>query len=117
MKFEMTPQSAILGLIVFIFVALQSFGRYHSGQWSGTAGIVVALAGAAVGLALAVTATSAGAPAKSRSVDANAPTPTARKSSRQFRNLILLWFAVVVVFLLMFRLLDALHLSWRQYLH
>jgi NADH:ubiquinone oxidoreductase subunit 6 (subunit J) len=117
MKFKMTIPSAILGLIVFIVVALQSFGKYNSGKWTGTAGIVVALAGAAIGLALAVTATSARDPAKSSPVDADAPTPTARKPSRQFRNSILLWLAVVVIFLLMFRLLDALHINWRQYLN
>jgi hypothetical protein len=115
MKFKMTIPSAIVGLIVFIVVALQSFGKYNSGKWSATAGIVVALAGAAMGLALAVTATSAGDSAKS--VDADAPTPTARKPSRKFRNSILLWLAVVVIFLLMFRLLDTLHINWRQYLN
>jgi len=117
MKCKMAIPSAILGLIVFIVVALQSLGKYNSGKWSGTAGIVVALAGAAMGLALAVTATSAGDPAKSPPVGADAPTPTARKPSRQFRNSILLWLAVVVIFLLMFRLLDALHINWRQYLN
>jgi hypothetical protein len=117
MKFKMTIPSAILGLVVFIVVALQSFGKYSSGKWSGAAGIVVALAGAAMGLALAVTATSAGDPAKFSPVDADTPTPTARKPSRQFRNSILLWLAVVVIFLLMFRLLDAVHVNWRQYLN
>src|SRR5258708_30347121 len=117
MKFKMTIPSVILGLIVFIVVALQSFGKYNSEKWSGTVGIVVALAGAAIGLALAVTATSAGDPAKSSLVDADAPTPTARKPSRQFRNSILLWLAVAVFFLLMLRLLDALHINWHQHLN
>jgi hypothetical protein len=117
MKLKMTIPSVILGLIVFIVVALQSFGKYNSGKWSGTVGIVVALAGAAIGFALAVTATSAADPAKSSPVDVDAPTPTARKPSRQFRNSILLWLAVAVIFLLMFRLLDALHINWQQYLN
>jgi hypothetical protein len=117
MKFKMTIPRAMLGLIVFIVVALQSFGKYNSGKWSATAGIVVALGGAAMGLALAVTATSPGDPAKSSPVDADAPTPAARKPSRMFRNSILLWLAVVVIFVLMFRLLDALHINWRQYLN
>jgi hypothetical protein len=116
MKFKMTIPSATLGLIVFVVVALQSFGKYNSGKWSGTAGIVVGLAGAAIGLALAVTATSARDPAKSSPVDADAM-PTTRKPPRQFRNSILLWLAVAVIFLLMFRLLDALHINWRQYLN
>jgi len=72
MKFKMTMPSAILGLIVFIVVALQSFGKFNSGKWSGTAGIVVALAGAAMGLAIAVAATSAGDSAPSSPVDADA---------------------------------------------
>lgn len=117
MKFKMTIPSAILGLIVFIVVALQSFGKYTSGKWSGTVGIVVALAAAAMGLVLAVTATTTGDPAKSSPVDADAPTPKARTLSRQFRNSILLWLAVVVIFLLMFRLLDALHINWQQHLN
>jgi hypothetical protein len=117
MRLKMTIPSAILGLIVFIVIALQSVGKYHSGKWSGTAGIVVGLAGAAIGLALAVTATSAGDPATSSPVDPDAPTPIARKPLRQFRNSILLWLAFAVVFLLIFRLLDVLHIGWRQYLN
>jgi len=84
-------------------------------KWSETAGIVVALAGAAIGLALA--ATSAGDPAPSSPFDANAPTAPGRKPSRQFRNSILRWLAFVVIFLLVFRFLDALHINWRQYLN
>jgi hypothetical protein len=117
MKFKMTFPSAILGLIVFIVVVLQSFGKFNSGKWSGTAGIVVALAGAALGLAIAVTATSAGDAAPSSPVDADAPTPAARRPSRQFRSSILRWLAFVVIFLLVFRLLDALHINWRQSLN
>jgi hypothetical protein len=45
MKIKMTIPSAILGLVVFIVVALQSFGKINTGKWSGTAGVVVALAG------------------------------------------------------------------------
>lgn len=108
MKFKMTIPSAILGLIVFIIVALQSFGKYSSGKWSETAGTVVALAGAAMGLLLAVTAASAGDPATSSPVDAGA---AARKPARQFRNSILRWLAFVVFLLSMFRLLDALHIK------
>jgi hypothetical protein len=107
MKFKMTIPSAILGLVVFAVVALQGVGKYNSGKWSGTVGIVVALAGAATGLALAVTAPIGG----------NPPRAIASKPPRQFRNLMLLWFAVVVIALLMFRVLDASHINWRQYLN
>jgi len=117
MKFKMTISSAMLGLIVFIVVAFHSFGKINSGKWSTTAGVVVALAGAALGLAIAVTATSAGDAAPAPPENADAPTPTVHKPSRQFRNSILRWLAFVIIFLLVFRLLDALHINWRQYLN
>jgi NADH:ubiquinone oxidoreductase subunit 6 (subunit J) len=117
MKFKVTIPGAILGLIVFVVVALQSVGKYYTGKWSGTVGIVVASVGAAMGLALAFTATSASYPVKSSPADADASTPTVRAPWRQFRNSILLWAAAVVIFLLMFRLLDALHINWRARLN
>jgi len=59
----------------------QSFGKINSGKWSGTAGVAVALAGAALGLAIAVTATSAGDAVAASSEDANVPKPTTRSIS------------------------------------
>ena len=102
MKIRVTIKSGLLGLVVFIVFALQSFGKVSGGKWSETVGIVVALAGAALGLAIAVTATSPS---------------VADKPPRQIRNLILQWIGFVVVFLLVFQLLDAFHVNWRQYLH
>jgi len=102
---------------VFIVIALQSFGKVSGGKWLETVGIVVALAGAALGLAIAFTATSPvnGTPASLNKIDTLMP--VADKPPRQIRNLILQWIGFVVVFLLVFQLLDAFHVNWQQYLH
>jgi len=116
MKFKVTIQSALLGLVVFIVCVLQSFGKVSSGKWSETAEIVVALVGAALGLAMAVTATS-----RVNSISAlpdknDALRPVADRSPRQFRSAMLQWLGLVVIFLLVFLFLDAFHVNWRQYL-
>jgi|ERR1700691_3687072 hypothetical protein len=117
MKIKVTIQSALLGVAVFIVFVFQSFERVTTGKWSETVGVVMALVGAAIGLAIAVTAIS---PAKSipASSDRNdTSTPVADKPPRQFRNVLLQWLGFVIVFLLMFRLLDAFHIDWRRFLH
>ena len=116
MKFKVTIKSALLGLVVVIVFLIQSFGKVSSGKWSQTVGVVVALVGAALGLAIAVTATSPANSVPASSDKNDTLIPAMDRRPRPFRNTILQWLGCVVVFLLVFRLLDAFHVNWRHYL-
>lgn len=117
MKFRVTVKSALLGLVVFIIFVLQSVAKVSGGKWSQTLGIAVALAGTALGLAIAVTATSAEKAEPASRNRSDTLVPAADRRPRQLRNSILQWLGFVVIFLLVFRLLDTFHVNWRQYLH
>jgi hypothetical protein len=116
MKVRMTLQSALLGIVLFIVLALKSWAKVSSGKWSETVGFAVAVVGAALGLAIAFTAK---VPSDSLSDSHNTETlaPIAGRSPRQFRIVILQWLVLVLVFLLVFQILDALKVNWRQFLN
>jgi len=99
-KFAVTTRGAILGSIAFLFMALQIFSKVSSGQWPLIFGIVAALGAALLCAGVAVAA----------------PSPTAGSGLR-FRNTILQWLGFAIVFLVMFQILDMLHVDYRQYFH
>jgi hypothetical protein len=117
MQYRVTPMRILCGLGLSLIFAFQSYGHVALRQWSLARGFLFGLIACAVAFGLAFTArlgadSGSKVPDQSAAVIADDDTP-----ARKIRNHIALWVVTVLLFLFLFKVMDAFHINWRQYIH
>jgi hypothetical protein len=117
MQYRVTPMRILCGLGLSLIFAFQSYGHVALRQWSLARGFLFGLIACAAAFGLAFTArlgadSGSKEPDQSAAVIADDDTP-----ARKIRNHIAVWVVTVLLFLFLFKVMDAFHVNWRQYIH
>ena len=109
MKFAITPKRIMLGVALSALFVLASIGNFSSHKWNAIIAFLAAITGTilAFGAAFSVRA--------SPSVGTDGIAPAS--AGRQFLNKVVLWVVMVIVLLGTMKILDSLHVPWRQWIH
>ena len=113
MQARVTLKRILVGLALSLVFVLQTVGNISRGRWSLTFGVLFGIGAVILAFSLAFTTQRPGAATPQNPGDPIAPTTATR--STQFRNRLLVWAASLLVFLLLFKILDAVHVPWRQW--
>lgn len=92
----------LLGIGLSSVLALAGTGKITSHKWTAAQGTAFVLAAIVVSWGLVLTAQSPSAEQKA-----------ARR--RRFRNDVIVFVATVAISLIVFKILDAMHIAWQQY--
>jgi multisubunit Na+/H+ antiporter MnhB subunit len=113
MQVRVTPKRALLGLALALVFALQTFGNISRGRWSLAFGVLFGIGAVVITFSLAFTAQRPGAATSENPVDTLA-SPTGTRGT-QVRNHLLIWVGSVLVLIILFKILDTLHVPWREW--
>jgi hypothetical protein len=104
MRIRITGKRILLGVGMSALFILICVGNVASGKWETAPAVLFAVAGVCIGFAAAF---------------AVAPVPRAMDSQsggRPFRSQLLLFMGAAIVFLVLLKVLNALHVDWRQWM-
>jgi hypothetical protein len=113
-QIRVTPKRILFGLALSLVFALQTFGNISRGRWPLAFGALFGIGAVVLAFSLAFTAQRPGAATAQNPVD-----PLAERTETygsRFRNHLLIFAGSVVVFFILFKILDTFHVSWRQWL-
>jgi hypothetical protein len=110
MRYRITPKRILAGLSLWLLFCFMTYGHVALGQWSLVRGLLFGLVACAIAFGLAFTARVDSRPDGSGSALTEDDTPR-----HVFRNHIAVWALTVLFLLVLFKVLDALHLEWRHY--
>jgi hypothetical protein len=110
MRYRITPKRVLFGVALCLLFGFMTYGHVALGQWSFIRGALFGLVACGVALGLAFTAKVDSTSSSGGTVVADDDTP-----GRRFRNNIALWVVTVLLLLVLFSLLGAFHIKWRQY--
>jgi hypothetical protein len=113
MQTRITPLRVLLGVGITALFVLMSIGNVSSGKWSALTGWVFGLSAPLMGFGFALTAGFSSP--TSTTADASVSSEPAGVT-RRFRTRMLMFVASVLVFLVLFRVLDFFHIQWQRYL-
>lgn len=104
MRIKITGKRILLGVGLSALFILISVGNVASGKWETAPAVLFALAGVCIGFAAAF-----GAASVPQTMDS-------QSGERPFRSQLLLFIGAAIVFLVLMKVLNALHVDWRQWM-
>ena|ERR1700752_838173 len=113
MQVRVTAKRILFGVALAIVLVLQTFGNISRGHWSLAFGFLFGIGAVVLAFSLAFTAQRPGAATLQNSTDPLASAPVT--PGAKIRNHLLMWTASVLVFLILFKILDALHVPWQHW--
>jgi hypothetical protein len=113
---QATPRRILAALGVAALLALVVISNVMRGKWSITVGVIFGLAALPVAFAVALTPRQRSGGDDIPQTQSDPLAPAAPSPARQFRNRMIQWLIAVAATLIVFRILDAFHVPWRQYL-
>jgi hypothetical protein len=113
---QVTPGRILAALGVAALLGLVVISNVMRGKWSITVGVIFGLAALPVAFAVALTPRQRAGGDDTPQTQSDPLAPEAPSPGKQFRNRMILWLITLAATLIVFRILDAFHVPWRQYL-